>query len=124
MSLKFLPWLAIISVAWLVGCTASPSADVLAVRVVDQTEQGGRVLLYVDVTNPNDYPMPTPTANYHLDVDGVGKFDFNGVVPLASMPAQGSQTYVFPAAFDTASPLVGRRFNASGDIKYHPPGEW
>lgn len=117
-------WLALCSAAAMIGCTARPSVDVMDIRVVDQTEQGGRVLLYLDVVNPNDFPMPTPTANYEIRVDGAGVFAFNGVVPLAAMPAQGSQTYVFPAAFDTTSPLSGRRYATSGSLKYEPPGEW
>ena len=106
------------------GCEASPAVDVADVRIVDQTEQGGRVLLELDVSNPNDFPLPMPTANYTVTIEGAGTFTFDGVVPLAVMPMQASQTLTLPAAYSTATPLVGRSYRAYGHVTYDPPGEF
>ena len=108
----------------IVGCEASPSVHVTDVRVVDQTEQGGRVVLEVDLINPNDFVLPMPTADYTVSVEGAGQFSFQGVVPLAVMPAQGTQTLQLPAAFTVDQPLTGKPFAAHGSIQYDPPGEW
>lgn len=107
-----------------VGCESVPSADVLDVRVIDQTEQGGRVIMEVDVINPNDFPLPMPTADYTVTVEGVGTFTFDGVIPLVVMPVQGTQTLELPAAYSTTEPLAGKPFTASGTIYYDPPGEF
>lgn len=107
-----------------VGCEAVPSADVLDVRVVDQTEQGGRVIMEVDVFNPNDFPLPMPTADYKVTIQDAGSFTFNGVIPLVVMPMQGTQTLQLPAAYSTDVPLAGKSFTARGTIYYDPPGEF
>ena len=116
--------LAAMLMAMFVGCnSAAPTVDVTHVRIIDQTEQGGRVMLQVELINPNNYPLPMPTANYTVTIDGAGTFEFDGVVPLAVMPWQGTQTLDFPAAFSTRAPLVGRSYTAKGSIRYNPPGE-
>ena len=105
----------------LVGCVGAPSAKVTEVLVEEQTDQGTRLVVIVELTNPNQTPLPMPKAHYWVKV-GDETFDFQ-TIPLATLPGQGTQTLQFPAALTAGRSLSGQPYRVWGRISYEPPGD-
>ncbi len=113
---------SLLSLLLLTGCVSSPSAKVTDVVVEERTSQGTRLVVIVELTNPNATALPLPKADYEVSVDGAGSFSFQ-VIPDATLPGKGVQTIRFPAALAGGRSLAGRSYNVSGSIFYEPPGE-
>jgi hypothetical protein len=109
----------------LCGCAVvkRPPANVTSVAVTEQTDQGGRIEVVVDLVNPNDdTPLPMPRAIYTVTVGDDKTFHFEQI-PAATLPAAGVQTLTLPAAFADAAPLAGQPYRVTGRVEYTPPGE-
>ena len=115
-----------VAILLLVGCTATrPISTVQSVKVTDRTEDGVSLEVTVELFNPNRYSLPLPSAYYRIALENIGTFRFDEL-PDKTLPAGGTQTLVFPAAF-AVSPdinLDGTQYNIAGEIYYHPPGEF
>jgi hypothetical protein len=106
------------------GCAINqPTAQVLHVRITEETEQGTRMELAVQLDNPNDFALPLPSASYTIRIADAGVFTFTDI-PTTTLPAHGSQTLVFPAAFAHTGSLSGSNYSASGHILYRPLGQF
>jgi len=115
-------------VGTLTGCLSvgaeRPAARFGALDIDQQTGEGARVLLTVEVDNPNDFDLELTEATYKINVEGVAAFSFDGVVPDKALPPEGTQQITFPAALGAGGrPLQGRSYNVSGSLTYEPPGE-
>jgi hypothetical protein len=119
----------VLAVAALTGCQGmglflnNPKAKVSQVDLVEQSDEGGRVVATVTVTNPNEIVLPLAQAHYTVRVAGAEPFRFT-TMPARAMPADGSQTVELPAAFARkGDPLAGRKYTVDGYVTYRPPGE-
>lgn len=104
------------------GCTnnlASPVARVSDVRVVQQTDQGSRVEVDVELTNPNSTPLPLVRSSYTVSA-GAGQAYHSTERLNRTLPGKGKQVVTLPAVFTGA---VGGSYNVSGGVTYEPPGE-
>lgn len=124
-------WICLIAVlaGSLAGCRADgealqqPVSSVSDVWIEDQTPRGVRLMIRVDVENPNDIPLPVTKADYALTVKDLGTFEFADQPPVA-LPPRGKQTIELAAAFgDGERPVAGHAYKVSGDVTYEPPGE-
>ncbi len=111
----------------LTGCSSNlrpVTARVDSVTVDDQTDQGVRLLVTVVAENPNDTPLPVTWVWYKVNLDGGGdEFTFTEL-PKATLPAHGTQTITLPAAFARGGgEAAGDRYQVTGHVTYHPPGE-
>ena len=106
------------------GCTVHrPVAYVRSVALTDQTAEGGRVVVTVELDNQGETPLPLTEASYTVAVDGYGSFRFTEV-QAATMAANATQRVSLAAAFATdAAGLAGRSYHAFGRLFYEPPGE-
>ncbi|MEM1356378.1 MAG: hypothetical protein AAGH88_16015 [Planctomycetota bacterium] len=106
----------------LTGCIgiSPPVAEVQAVRLDDSAAGGGRVLVEVKVSNPNDENLPMPRVSYEVDVVGAGQFAFTDI-PYAALPRQGEQTLVLPAAVRGQN-IQGKQYRVSGTVVFQPEG--
>ncbi len=107
------------------GCQGlqHPTAEVTRVAVTDQTDAGARVEVTVRLNNPNDVALPVKDVDYRITVDGAGAFDLTDH-PAATLPPNGTQTLVLPAAFRNGQHnWAGRGFRARGTVSYQPPGQ-
>ncbi|MEX0652790.1 MAG: LEA type 2 family protein [Phycisphaeraceae bacterium] len=114
-----------VALAWLAGCqtTRAPRAEVRSVAVTEQTAEGARIEVVVQVHNPNDVALPVRSAAYDVTVDQAGTFTFTDQPPV-TLPPRGEQTITLPAAFVRSDePLVGRPVRVAGRLRYQPPGE-
>ncbi|MCC7204363.1 MAG: hypothetical protein IT441_04740 [Phycisphaeraceae bacterium] len=103
-----------------------PKVHVADVRVTERTEQGVRVELVLEMTNPNDEALPLVDVKYAVDLPGAGVKGFSTKDrPNMTLPAKGSQRLVLAAAFETnpqtAAIGAGNRYHVSGSITYRPP---
>jgi hypothetical protein len=108
------------------GCSGTPgfeypTAKAVAVRIDEQTDQGVRVIVLVNMNNPNDYPLPLIEGSYTVNVSGLGSFH-DGARSVRTLPSRGTETIEMPAAFATkGAPVVGRQYDVSGWITFQPP---
>ena len=117
---------AVIGLLLMVGCSvSSPTARVVAVEPAEITDQGARVLVTIELENPNDVELPLPWTRYRVTLDGAKPFSL-GTPPAAALPPNGVQRVTLPAAFafDEDQSLVGRGYAVSGSMTYTPPGEF
>lgn len=104
----------------------SPKIQVADVRVTERTEQGARVEMVLDMTNPNDVALPLVDVKYHVELPGAGVESFSMKDrPNMTLPAKGSQRLILAAAFE-ANPQAGQiqagsKYHVSGSITYRPP---
>jgi LEA14-like dessication related protein len=112
--------------AMLGGCSANlrqVTARVDSVQIDELTDQGVRVLVTVVAENPNDIALPIIRARYEVSLAGGGTFAFTEL-PRATLPANGTQTITFPAAFAlNGSNAAGTPYKVNGQLTYEPPGE-
>ena len=112
---------------WLTGCQGlgsiqDPSAKVVSVRVTQHTDQGSRVEVQVDLSNPNTAPLPLKRCQYTLRIADAGVYSFDDY-PQRTLPSHGAQSVVLPAGFPTDKALAGASYELEGSIQYEPPGE-
>jgi len=104
--------------SWTLGLVQSPSAAVQSVELTEVSEAGAAAHVVVELTNPNDVPLPLPIANYRVRL---GETDYKGDShPNATIPANGSQRIALPFA---VSGQPGGKYRVTGSITYRPPGE-
>ena len=133
----------VLAVCMLNGCAAVPgfedlsgcSIQVLDAQVLEQSAQGGQVVLFVRVTNPNPQELPIPRVTCDLDVEGGGRFTFTDV-PYATLPGGGKsggepgggageaafQILEIPGAL-AGSALAGKRYTVRGTVVFQPDGQ-
>lgn len=107
------------------GCAGleTPTIDVVNVRVTEQSAEAARIEAMVELTNPNDTPLPLTSASYTLSVGNAGSISLDDI-PNRTLPALGKQTVLLPASVRTGGAnLKGAAFTISGSITYQPPGE-
>ncbi len=109
------------------GCTATsglqdPVAHVVAVKLVEQTQQGARVEVTVTLDNFNNIPLPLTESHYTVSVTGGGVYSANDL-PDRTLPASGHQEIIIPAVFATTQKLDGADYAVHGSVAYRPPGE-
>ena len=112
-------------VVLLAGCAVKqPVSKVTAVEVSERTSEGIRMLVDVDVNNPNNVPLPVTNVMYRVRLDGVGMFEFTELGDL-TLASRGKQSLKLPAAFALPEDvsLEGRRYSVYGHVYYRPPGE-
>ncbi|MCX5660035.1 MAG: LEA type 2 family protein [Planctomycetota bacterium] len=103
----------------------SPTASVVGVKLVKQTEQASRVEVTVALENPNDVPLPLTKSDYTVELGGRSYSATD--VPARTIPAHGRQEVMIPAVVTTAggggSGGPGSSYRVDGSITYEPPGE-
>jgi LEA14-like dessication related protein len=107
----------------LTGCIGidRPGVEVTNVRLDERSDEGGRILVDVLVTNPNDEELPMPTVSYRVDVVGAGAFEFTDR-PYAALPKNGQTTLTLAAAVRGAD-LPGKTVRVDGELVFEPQGE-
>ena len=109
----------------MVGCTGvqQPRVDVRSPQLLQTTQDGGRMSVTLELTNPNAEPLSLPRAFYALSVEGLGTYRFEGK-PNAALPPRGSQQVSFAGAIAAApAEWQGRRYRVNGRIEFEPPGQ-
>ncbi|QDU33585.1 Late embryogenesis abundant protein [Poriferisphaera corsica] len=107
------------------GCSIQrPFSNVRSVEVTDRSPQGIRMAITVDLENPNAVPLPLTRTNYRVYLEGAGVFE-SSELGDATLPAGGSQTVSFSAAFPLTDsiPIDGKRYAVFGEVYYRTPGE-
>jgi hypothetical protein len=115
------------------GCTSSiiaPTAKVTSITLADQSAQGARVQVTVELKNENTVPLPLVRCDYTVSLAGVGSFTFSEN-PNKAIPARrtdinagpATQVVTLIAAFATAGEVKGRDCRVDGSITYETPGE-
>ncbi|MDX1682899.1 MAG: hypothetical protein R3336_07265 [Phycisphaeraceae bacterium] len=100
----------------------APTARVVSVEITERSDEGTRVEATVELTNPNDVPLPLPDSYYRLSVAGAGTY-VGRQLPLATLPPKGVQRVKLPAAYPVALGKVLSGYQLTGEIVYRPPGE-
>lgn len=108
----------------LAGCSfvKTPTARVTDVQVDRATDEGARLVVTVQLDNPNAVELPLPKARYRVAVEGADPFTFT-TVPDATLPRKGSIAITLSAAFPGVVQPQGLGYNVSGAVTYLPPGE-
>lgn len=107
------------------GCAGleTPTIEVVNVRVAEQTGEATRIEALVELTNPNDTPLPLTSASYTISAGNAGSVSLDDR-PNRTLPALGKQTVLLPASLRTnGASLKGAPCTVSGSITYEPPGE-
>jgi len=120
---------ALTGLLMLAGCQGlaptlqKPTAEVTAMRLDDETAEGGRAVATVQIENPNRTVLPLVQTRYTIDIEGVTPFRYTDV-PGVALPSEGTQTLHLPAGFaKNNGSLAGRSYRVSGHATYRPPGE-
>lgn len=112
----------------------TPTASAATVSIVEQTGEGARLLVSLELTNPNAIALPLHKAVYTVTVAGVaagagGAGGAGGAVTMEdvtslTLPANGTQKLKYPLAIVTdGQGLAGASYTVSGTVEYEPPGE-
>jgi len=99
----------------------TPPATVASVRVAQQTGEGVRLEVVVELTNPNDVALPLKSSSFSVRVGGAAAS--MSTRPNRTLPARGMQTVVLPIALATGESVSGAQVSVTGTITYEPPGE-
>lgn len=100
----------------------SPTASVLGVKLVKQTDQAARVEVTVALENPNDVPLPLIKSSYTVEVAGQSYSATD--VPARTLPARGRQEVTIPAVVAVSGGAArGSSYRVDGSVTYEPPGE-
>lgn len=107
----------------LTGCIGidRPEVEVTGVRLEEVSSAGGRVLVDLVVTNPNDEELPMPRVSFRVDVIGAGDFEFTDR-PYAALPKNGQLMLTLAAGVPGAG-LRGKRVEVDGVLVFEPQGE-
>ncbi len=100
------------------GLVQTPQAQVHAVELTEVSEAGAAARVIVELSNPNDVPLPLRIAQYKV---ALGEVSYSGDThPNATIPAHGTQRITLPAA---VSGRPGDAYKVNGTITFQPPGE-
>jgi hypothetical protein len=111
---------------FLSGCSGTPgfeypTAKVASVRVDQQSDQGVRVVVVVNLNNPNDYPLPLVEGSYTVNLAGIGAFS-DSAKSERTLPSRGTETVELPAAFAThGQSAAGCSYEVHGSVTCNPP---
>ena len=108
----------------------TPRTKVTAVKVTERTDEGARIEITVELTNPGDVALALVSAGYTVRVGGAAPVTFSSQ-PNRTLPAGGSQTVTLPAVLALSGGTSGGGEPArtlpgvvvTGSIVYEPPGE-
>ena len=123
--------IALLTFGGCVSSISSPTAEVKSISLVDQSAQGAKVQVVVELKNDNTVPLPLVECGYSVTLDGIGTFSFVDK-PNKAIPARradinagpASQMITLIAVFATAgSEVKGAACRVSGSVVYEPPGE-
>jgi LEA14-like dessication related protein len=106
------------------GCrtVTDPETRVLSATLAEETEEGARVVVTVELVSKNKVALPLTDVHYEGTVSKVG--DYSGKDrPNRTIPIKGRQTIEIPYVFKTDELVSGRDMSVSGDITYEPPGQ-
>ena len=94
-----------------------PEAKVLAVEVVNGTDEGSQLKLYVSVVNSNDTPLPLTDASYQLTV---ADRNYETVTePNVTIPANGRIDFTLPAVLKGSARPAGQ-WSVQGTLEVKP----
>ena len=99
--------------------TTTPSAKVQGVALREVSPSSASAVITVELSNPNDEPMPLKVARYRL-VMGGGVFR-GDTVTSTTIPANGTVTVDLGASMQTRDADLA--YSTSGTIEFQPPGE-
>ena len=100
-----------------------PATRVVGIEVLEQTDEGMRLAVTVELTNTNDVALPLVSADYHVQLEGLDGSRFEDE-PHRTVPARGTQQVRLTAALPTGGgDLSGAGYAVRGSITYQPPGE-
>lgn len=106
------------------GCALAPSAEVQSGLPRDRQASGAVADITVELSNPNDEPLPMREVQYSVEVVGQPGLSFSGKrAAEATIPANGVHKLTLPAAFPTGVDLAGAEYTISGSVSYLPPGQ-
>lgn len=120
-------WILAAALLTAMGCASGksfvdPIAKVTSVRVAEQTAEGARVEVTLTLENPNDVALPLKNTRFRMVVDGAEAFVFDDPSDR-TLPSNGGQTLVLPAAFATDGKAAqGADYQVRGSVTYNPPG--
>jgi LEA14-like dessication related protein len=101
---------------------ATPTAKVLSVTLADQTDQGARLIVLVELSNPNSHiALPLRFAQYQVSAGGASASSSSK--PSRTLPGGGTQTVELPISLAGSGAHSGAAVQAGGHITYEPPGE-
>jgi hypothetical protein len=113
------------------GGVEPPQAKVTSVSILDETPQGARLQVMVELSNNNTTALPLVQCDYAVSLQGLGTFRLSDR-PNRTLPGRrtdihaGPATQVLPltAAFATQGQSVkGLQYNVTGQVTFEPPGE-
>lgn len=99
----------------------TPEATVDRVELVDQSETAARYLIFLTLTNPNDFALPMTDTQYELAIAGTAAEAYDGdTIPNATLPGSGTIQLQLPAVVKGGTP---GQYDVSGSIRVFPPGQ-
>ncbi len=119
-------WIGLLAVV-LAGCNSlqDPTVRVSSVSVQEVTPEGVRALVELELSNPNDTPVPLTESTYNVTLNGLGTKSYNQRL-ARTIPASGRQTVLLPAAWayeGATTPGGPQSISVEGSVTYEPPGE-
>jgi hypothetical protein len=124
-SFTLLPTLIMVAAAALLtGCTiiAEPDTRVLSARLDEETDEGARILVEVELSHKNKVALPLVNVRYEGDIKDIGEYSGTDL-PNRTLPIASTQTITLPLVYKTDEPVSGRTISISGAVTYEPPGE-
>lgn len=115
----------LISSLTLIGCSSNltnPTTRVTGARVVQHSEQGTRVEVEIELTNPNTTPLPLIKSDYTVST-GKGQAYHATERLNRTLPSRGKQTITLPAVFTGGADTGESSYSVTGSVSYEPPGE-
>lgn len=105
------------------GIVDAPSAKVVGVEVVEQTDQGVALDVTVELTNPNQVQLEIDGVSVDVAVSDIGRFSAEAP-PMVTMPPAGMQRMTVRAAVPTRGKDVsGQTVTVGTSVRWIPPGE-
>ncbi len=106
---------------------AAPQIEVLAVTLEDETPEAARIVVTLNVTNPNDFTLPVHHVAYRLSVEGYPAFELPDDQPQVALSPSGSVVVRLPAIITTGDENAlmsasGRPFELRGHLTTQRPG--
>lgn len=112
------------------GCSSfqAPSVTFHDIRLVDQSEDAGRVDIVLEVYNPNPEPLPLYMLSYRVALSGGPSYRSYRYAE-ATVPQKASSLVVVPAIMKTSGgpsafdPAATYQFQLAGTLSYRAPGQ-
>lgn len=119
------PFLLLLLITALAGCSAAPRLKVTDIQVTDRTEAGIVLKVSVEAENRNEVEVPLREIRYSVKV--AGGQTFTGIRSAeASLRRLGTQSISFPAVIPltagTPAPSGLVNVEVSGTVAYLAPG--